>query len=375
MTTTRRDFLLTAAATGGLVSLGAPGALARMLVDVPRAPKKLRILVLGGTRFIGPHFVEYARARGHEITLFNRGRSNPDLFRDLETLIGDRDPEVGAGLEPLKCCQWDCVLDTSGYITRHVKASTELLKDKVQRYVFISSISAYADSSLHNMDETAAVGTLDDPSVEEVTGATYGPLKAYCEQASRDAFGDRATIIRPGFIVGPLDNSDRFTYWATRIDKGGEVLVPGAPDHPVQFIDARDLMQWTLHLMEQDIGGTFNAVGPKDPMGIGKMCTTMRDVTQSDASFTWVDPTWLEEREENFPIYVNPDGPYGGFGDVSNKLAIKSGLTYRPLPETTRDLLQWWGTLSEKRTAGLRKVLESDRERKLLAAWKEHLSG
>ncbi|MFG0258005.1 MAG: NAD-dependent epimerase/dehydratase family protein [Phycisphaerales bacterium JB043] len=375
MTTTRREFLVAAAATGGLVSLGAPGALARMLRDVEPASKKLRILVLGGTRFLGPHFVEFARARGHEITLFNRGRSNPDLFQDLETLIGDRDPERGEGLDPLKGREWDCVVDTSGYIKRHVEASADLLRDTVGRYLFISSISVYADGSIHAMTEREAVGTLDDPSVEEITGETYGPLKAYCEQACRDVFGDRATIIRPGYIVGPLDNTDRFTYWVTRIDKGGEVLVPGAPEHPVQFIDARDLMEWSLHMLENDTGGTYNAVGPRDLMGMGTMCETMRDVSRSDATFTWVDASWLEERDEFFPIYVNPEGPYGGYGDVSNAAAIGAGLTFRPLRDTTRDLLDWWGTLDDDRTSRLREAIESDRETNLLEAWKEHISG
>ncbi|MHC4975240.1 MAG: NAD-dependent epimerase/dehydratase family protein [Planctomycetota bacterium] len=375
MSTTRREFIAASAATGGLLSLGAPSALARMLQGGGEAPKKLRILVLGGTRFIGPHFVEYALSRGHEITLFNRGRSNPDMFNDLETLIGDRDPERGDGLSALKDREWDCVVDTSGFITRHVEASTELLKDSVHRYLFISSISAYADGSIHGMTEKEAVGTLDDPYVEEVTGETYGPLKAYCENACTNTFGDRATIIRPGYIVGPLDNTDRFTYWVKRIDRGGEVLVPGAAEHPVQFIDARDLMEWSLHMLENDTGGVYNAVGPKDLMGMGAMCETMREVSQSDASFTWVDASWLEERDELFPIYVNPDGPYGGYGDVSNALAVGAGLRFRPLSETTRDLLDWWGTLSDERTARLREAIESDREKNLLEAWKEHIAG
>src|ERR1051326_2527072 len=228
------------------------------------APAKKRILILGGTGFLGPATVEAATARGHQLTLFNRGRTRPGLFPNIETLLGDRDPKVGEGLNALRNRKWDVVIDNSGNFPRHVAASAKLLASSTAHYIYISSISAYADSSIEGQDESGRLATTDDPTVETITEKTFGPLKVLCEKAAAETFPQRATIVRPGYIVGPDDPSGRFTYWPVRVDRGGGVLVPGAPSDPVQFIDVRDLGAWLISLAEQHTVGTFNATGPKE---------------------------------------------------------------------------------------------------------------
>jgi 2'-hydroxyisoflavone reductase len=196
----------------------------------------VKLLILGGTRFLGRHLVDAALERNHQVTLFNRGKSNPDWYPEIETIIGDRDSD----LEQLTERSWEAVLDTCGYIPRIVRASAQALSAAVTHYTFISSISVYADETIPNMDETALVGSIEDETVEEITGETYGPLKVLCEQEVQSAFPEGALIIRPGLIVGPHDPSDRFTYWPVRLARGGDVLAPGDPRMPVQIIDARD---------------------------------------------------------------------------------------------------------------------------------------
>jgi len=215
------------------------------------APPKKRILILGGTGFLGPATVEAARSRGHVLTLFNRGKTRPGLFPDIETLHGDRDPNVGEGLKSLEGRKWDAVIDNSGYFPRQVGASARLLAPNVGHYIFISSISVYADNSVEGLDESAAVATIADPNVEKITEQTYGALKALCEKACEQALPGRTTVVRPGYIVGPDDASGRFTYWPIRFDRGGEVLAPGAPQDPVQFVDVRDLGGWLITLVER----------------------------------------------------------------------------------------------------------------------------
>ena len=234
MSTTRRRFLAMSATATGALSMGI----------TPRAEdaQPLRILILGGTGFIGPHMVEWALARGHQITLFNRGRTNTNLFPKVEKLVGDRD----GALDALETGRWDAVIDNSGYVPRHVRDSAELLQDRAEQYLFISSISAYADFAQPGLDETYRLGTLADPGVEEVNAETYGPLKVLCERALAAAFGDNATIVRPGYIVGPGDSTDRWTYWPVRLAAGGHMLVPGTPADRVQLIDARDLARFVM---------------------------------------------------------------------------------------------------------------------------------
>ncbi|UCF39426.1 MAG: SDR family oxidoreductase [Acidobacteriota bacterium] len=330
----------------------------------------MRILILGGTGFIGPHQVRYALDRGHQLTLFNRGKTNPHLFPEVEKLRGDRNDD----LESLRGGQWDVVIDNSASIPRWVRQSTELLRESAAHYIYVSSISVYSDNSIIGMDETAPVGTLDDPTVEEITGATFGPLKALCEQEARRVFGERCTVIRPGLIVGPGDRSDRFTYWPVRIDRGGEVLAPGNPTDPVQIIDARDLAQWMIRMAEGPTAGTFNATGPGSLLSMAEMLYGIRAVTSSEVSFTWVDAAFLSEHEvqpwADMPVWVPPTEGMEGFSRVDCSAALSQGLTFRPLAETSRDTIDWFKTLPEERRKDLRAGIDPAREVEVLRAWK-----
>ncbi|MCC7133552.1 MAG: NAD-dependent epimerase/dehydratase family protein [Gemmatimonadales bacterium] len=385
---TRRDFLKTGAAAAGAMAVGlqacakadkAPAADASAAADTPPAP--LKILVLGGTGFIGPHMVRRAQERGHTITLFNRGKSNDDLFPDLETLIGDRDGKLDA----LKGRQWDAVIDTSGYVPRHVRDSAELLKTAAKHYLFISSISAYANFDQPGTTEDAPGGTLKDPTVEDITEETYGPLKVLCEKAVQAAFPTGAIVVRPGYIVGPGDSTDRWTYWPVRVAAGGEMLAPGQAADPIQVIDARDLAQFVIHLIERQTTGVFNAVGPAKPILMGEMLDRLKAATSSNATFTWVDAAWLDGQKASFPIWNAQTGPYAQVHTVSNARSVAAGLTYRSLEETARDTLTWWNGLPEERRNGMRSGLrqqpglatptaalsaQMEAEAKLLAAWK-----
>jgi 2'-hydroxyisoflavone reductase len=238
----RRDFLKAGAAVAGTMAIGLQGCAkgeqgAAAPAPAPAAPPApLRILVLGGTGFIGPHMVRRALERGHTVTLFNRGKTNEDLFPDLETLIGDRDGK----LQALEGKRWDAVIDTSGYVPRHVRDSANLLKNGSRQYLFISSVSAYAKFDKPNITEDDPGGTIADTTVEKITGETYGPLKVLAEKAVQQAFPNGATIVRPGYIVGPGDSTDRWTYWPVRVAAGGEMIAPGEPSYPIEIIDARD---------------------------------------------------------------------------------------------------------------------------------------
>lgn len=372
----RRDFLRTSFGAVGALGLHlaipgnhrlfGPGPRGRDLPGPSSAP--MRILILGGTGFIGPHQVEYALARGHTLTLFNRGRTNTHLFPDVERLVGDRDDD----LESLKGREWDVVIDNSASIPRWVRQSAGLLEGATNRYIYVSSISAYAAFDTPGMDEDDPVGTIDDPNVEEITGATYGPLKALCEQEARDAFGvDRATIVRPGLIVGPMDPTDRFTYWPVRIDRGGEVMAPGTPDDPVQVIDARDLTGWMIRCAENAVTGTFNATGQPTPMG--QMLDEIRTGLGSDAEFTWVDAEFLGAHGvlpwQHMTAWIPPSGGFEGFGRVSIQRALDAGLTFLQMTRTARDTVDWWNEQPEERRAEPRAGLPAEREAEVLAAW------
>ncbi len=306
---------------------------------------------------------EAALARGHALTLFNRGR-NADLFPQAENLRGDRD---GDGLDVLKGRTWDAVIDTCGYVPRIVRQSAELLAGSVSRYVFISTISVYSDFKTPGLDESGPLGTLDDPTVEEVSGATYGPLKVLCEQAVEAALPGRALQIRPGFIVGPYDPTDRFTYWPHRINLGGDVLAPGTPSQPVQIIDARDLADWTLAMMEQEAMGFYNATGPDHTLTLGQILETCRTVSGSDARFEWVPDAFLKENDGDstslLPFYIPASSDMPGLMTASIAKAVAAGLTFRPLADTVQDTLAW----DKTRPADPLKVgLSPERERELL---------
>ncbi len=335
------------------------------------AAARKRILILGGTGFLGPATVQAAIARGHELTLFNRGRTRPGLFPNIETLHGDRDPDKGEGLNALRNRQWDAVIDNSGYFPRQVSASAKLLAPNAGHYIFISSISAYADNSIENQDETAKLATTPDPTVEKITEQTFGPLKVLCEKAAAEAFAARATLVRPGYIVGPDDPSGRFTYWPVRIDRGGTVLAPGAPSDPVQIIDVRDLGSWLITLVEQGTTGTFNAAGPKDRLAWGDLLQACRNATSIDHSLTWVSGEWIRhEADEVFPIWAPFLGETCGFHTWKNGRAVKAGLKFRPYSETAADTLRWYKAQPEggrTKLAGPALAKESE----LLAKWEE----
>jgi nucleoside-diphosphate-sugar epimerase len=354
MTPTRREFLKTGAAAAGVLGIGlsacAPDAEEAAAAAAEAAARTLSILILGGTGFIGPHMVRYAQARGHTLTLFNRGRTNTHLFPEVEKLKGDRDGDLVA----LEGRTWDVVIDNSGYVPRLVRDSAELLHGSVGRYIYVSSVSAYADFETPGFDEDYPLATIDDVTVEEITGATYGPLKVLSEQVVQEVFGTGATIVRPHYIVGPGDSSDRWTYWPVRVAEGGEVAVPGTPADPIQFIDARDLTGWMVRLAENDVGGVFNGVGPEQPLTVEALLTAARDAAGSDATFTWIDADFLGERNASFPIWSPATGETAGMHRTSSARARQAGLIYRPLDETIRDTLAWWREQDEERRSQMR---------------------
>jgi len=367
MATTRREFLQASAALGGALGMRLPLSATQSWQEP--APQPLRILILGGTGFIGPHEVRYALARGHTVTLFNRGQTNPHLFPELEKLVGDRNDN----LEALHGREWDVVIDNSASIPRWVRQSAQLLKDSADLYLFVSTLSVIADNSIVGADESVPVATIEDPTTEEVTGQTYGALKALCEQEAVRAFSRRALVVRPGLIVGPEDRSDRFTYWPVRIDRGGEVLAPGDPSDPTQIIDARDLTGWMIRMLEQGETGIYNATGPIRPLTMAEMLYGIRAVTTADVRFTWADADFLDEHEvrawADMPTWIPPRDGSEGFSRVNCAKAIGKGLTFRPLAETAKDTLDWFKTLPEERQTNLRAGIEPDREAEVLAAW------
>ena len=369
MTWTRRDFIKAAAATGALTLL--PGAAGAAITHL-KSKHPLKILILGGTAFLGPAIVKYARSRGHEITLFNRGRTNPHLFPDIEKIKGDR-KEISS-LDVLKGRDWDVCIDTSGYVPRIVGESASLLADHVKQYIFISSISVYADFSKPGNNEDSPVGKLDDETTEDITGLTYGPLKALCEQAAEKALPGRTCNVRPGLIVGPMDRSDRFTYWPVRVQKGGEVLAPGTPDTPTQVIDVRDQAEFIVHCAENDTNGVFNTTSPPNELTMGEVLATCKQVAGSDATFTWADGAFLAEHEiapwSDMPVWVPLDGSDGGHPFMNIDRALKAGLTFRPVSETVRDTLDWWANEpEERRNKPMRSGITAEREAEVLAAW------
>jgi len=369
---TRRDVLTLAAASGAAL------ALPRWATAAEPAPKK-KILILGGTRFLGVALVEAALAKGWELTLFNRGKSNPGLFKDkpLEEIHGDRN--VAADVQKLAGRKWDAVIDTSGYFPRQVRAAAGVLAGNVGQYVFISSISVYASPMKAGMDETSAVARLapgtDVDAINDIGEGNYGALKLLCEEAAEKAMPGKALNIRPGYIVGTRDGSDRFTYWPVRVRKGGEVLVPGKPSDPLQFIDVRDLGDWTIRMVEAGKNGVYNATGPKEPLTFGPMLAACREAAGSNATFTWVDAKTLEELKiapwSDMPCWIPPTGETAGSRRVNNGKAVGEGLAFRPLVETARDTLAWWKTLPEERRGKPKAGLSPEREAAALAAVRE----
>ncbi len=370
--TTRRKFILSSTAASVATMLGMP-TLSFADDVIEKADKPLRILFLGGTGFLGPHTVKHAIARGHQVTLFNRDRSKENLFPELESIIGNRDPKIGDGLSGLKGKRWDCVIDTSGYIPRIVEASSKLLADYSDQYLFISSISVYADFKTAGQDETAEVGTLEDINVEKIDGKTYGPLKAYCEKAAENNFKNRTTIIRPGLIVGPRDRTDRFTYWPVRIAKGGEILAPGDGKDFVQYIDVRDLGAFIINCLETKAMGTFNATSPIYNETTADMLNYCRDVINKDADFTWADTEFLNTHDvkswSDMPVWVPRQGENSGLSQINSEKAEKIGLDMRAREDTIRDTLTWFVDQPKGRQNSLRAGISKEREASILNAW------
>ncbi len=331
-----------------------------------------RILILGGTGFLGPATVEAARARGHKLTLFNRGRTRPGLFPGIETLNGDRDPKKGEGLKALEGRQWDVVIDNSAYYPRMVTASARLLAPSVKQYIIISSISVYSDNSIQRQDESAKLATIPDPTVEEMgrNSENYGALKALCERAAETEMPGRVTVVRPGYIVGPDDPSGRFTYWPVRVDRGGEILAPGAPSDPVQFVDVRDLGEWLIKLAEDGTTGIFNATGPAKRLGMGPFLEACRRVASSKGTLTWVPPDFIEKQKIGLPIWAPYSGETKGFHTWSCTRAIKAGLRFRPCAATVKDTLAWYKTQGADGRAKLAGPT-AEQESAALAAWRK----
>jgi 2'-hydroxyisoflavone reductase len=375
MQKTRRDYLrLSALAASGLAL---SGPLARA-ADTPRkAPKKLRILILGGTGFIGPHEVRYALARGHEVTIFNRGKQPQAWPGHVEELLGDRNT---GDLKALEGRQWDVCIDNPTTLPFWVRDAGEVLKGKVKQYIFISTISVYA-SNATPQDETAPLLAYPgDPTVETAESLKaqpelYGPLKAASEAEARRQFGQAATtIIRPGLIVGPGDESDRFTYWPVRLARGGEVLAPGDGSDLVQFVDSRDLAEWVIRMAESRTTGVFNGTGPARPMTMRQMLAGIAQGVQVEPKLTWVSTKFLDDLKvqawTDQPVWIPGQGDTAGFARRDISRALRAGLTYRPLPVTAADTLAWFRQQPAERQAKLRAGLAPLREAALLEAWK-----
>jgi 2'-hydroxyisoflavone reductase len=349
-----------------------------------KPPKPMKILILGGTGFTGPFQVRYAVQRGHKVTVFNRGKTHKSELPDgVEQLVGDRNGQLDA----LKSGKWDVCIDNPTMLPAWVRDAAQILKGNVDRYVFISTISVYADTSKPDFDETAPLEKYEgaDPYKETRDTVTasgfklYGPLKALSEQETEKWFPKQSLIIRPGLIVGPGDDSDRFTYWPVRVDRRGEVLAPGDPPDPVQFIDARDLAEWTIRMAENRETGVYNATGPARQLGVGDMLATMKTALNSNASLTWVPADFLEEQKvspwSDMPVWLPPRGEGGGLSRTSIKRALAKGLAFRPLADTTRDTLAWFKSLPADRQSHMKAGLPPEREAEVLAAWHKKQKG
>ncbi|MEE8154595.1 MAG: SDR family oxidoreductase [Phycisphaerales bacterium] len=348
------------AAAAGTFALGPFGCELLAAQTTPgHGSNNLRLLILGGTGFIGPHVVRHAIERGHTVTLFNRGRTNTHLFPEVEKLLGDRDGQI----DSLKNRTWDVVLDNTGYVPRQVRDSAQLLKGNVGRYLFTSTRQVFADFRAPDKKEDAP---------KENVGQSYGALKVLCEQAVNDVYGDLATIVRPTAVAGPNDRSDRFTYWPVRINRGGEVLAPGDYTDPIQYIDVRDLAEFMIHLLENDTPGSFNAAGPEADLSVAEFLYGCRAITSANVRFTWVPADFLAEHNvqprRGMPLWSSPKEEGETRSPVNRDKAVAHGLKFRPLAVTARDTLDWF--LSKpKDQQRLRRGISAEREAEVLAAW------
>ena len=372
--TTRRQFIKISAAAGATVALGT--RLASLCAE--KVVKPLRILILGGTGFTGPYQIHYALSRGHKVTTFNRGKTHPgETPAEVEQLVGDRNGKLDA----LKNRQWDVVIDNPTTLPAWVRDAAQILKGNVERYVFISTISVYGEVK-QGVNESAPLAKYEGPdpykeTLEAMKASgykTYGSLKALSEKEAEKWFPGKTLIVRPGLIVGPRDETDRFTYWPVRIDRGGEVLASGNPNDPVQFIDARDLAEWTIRMIENGETGIYNATGPAKPLGIGGMLDGIKEAEKSNASFIWVNEEFLTQQKvepwSDMPVWT---GAESGMARTNISRALAKGLTFRPLADTTRDTLAWFKSLPQDRQSKLRAGLTPEREAEVLNAWKKKM--
>jgi 2'-hydroxyisoflavone reductase len=370
----RRRFLLGSLAAAGAAGLAgcapeptpAPAPVAKKPDEPP--PKK-KILILGGTGFLGPHVVDAAIARGHTVTLFNRGKTHPGLYPNLEKLRGDRDGQLDA----LKGRSWDAVIDPSGYVPRIVTMSAQLLAPNIGQYVFISTISVYHRDNVVGDDETAPVETIADPTNEDVK-TNYGALKALCEQAAERVMPGRVANIRPGLIVGPGDPTGRFTHWPWRASQGGEMIGPGDGTTPTQWIDGRDLGAWIVKVVEDKTVGVYNAMGPATPTTMKAALDACNEAGGNKAQITWVAGDFLTKHGvqgwSDMPMWIDNKGDDAGFGTTKNERAVAKGLVFRPCLDTARDTLAWLATLPPDQQAKARSSgIKPEKEAEVLAAW------
>lgn len=374
--TTRRDLFKLGALAAAAAALPSFATAAGEAKPVGKAAKPLNILILGGTGFTGPFQVEYALKRGHKVTLFNRGkRPSPQWPAAVEQLHGDRNT---GDLAALKGRKWDVCIDNPTSLPFWVRDAGQVLKGNVGHYLFISTISVYADGSKPGINENSPLAQYKGKDAMAETQQTlradienlYGPLKALSEAEAHKQFGKNVTIVRPGYIVGPRDETDRFTYWPHRVAQGGEILVPGDGNDPIQIIDGRDLGEWMIRLAEAGTTGTFNACGPDYPLSMDAMLYGCQAVTGGGMTLTHVSPAFLDEQQVGLPIWVpSKDNPYAGYGAVSNERAIAAGLTFRPLATTVQDLLAWFHSLPAERQAKLGAGITREKEAELLKAW------
>ncbi|HEV2701208.1 MAG TPA: SDR family oxidoreductase [Steroidobacteraceae bacterium] len=337
---------------------------------VRAAARPLRVLILGGTGFIGPHFVAALMAGGHSVTVFNRGRDSAKVPAGVAQLIGDRNGQVDA----LKGHDWDVVIDNSGYTVRQVRLTSDLLKGHIKHYIFISSISAYADLAVPGIDENYKLAKVADPNSEDIGGGNYGGLKALCEQLVEHSYQADATIIRPTYIAGPGDTTDRFTYWPVRVARGGEMLAPGTPADPMQFIDVRDLADFIRRCAEKHLHGRFNVCNPPRAVTMGSLLETSRRITRADTRFVWASVAFLTAQKvigddaapgNPLPIWNPPVGEDAAAALVSSTRAVNHGLRFRPLEQTIRDTLVWQKQRPQAEQT-LRAGLSPQREAQLL---------
>ena len=374
--TTRRDLFKLGALAAAAAALPSFATAAGEAKSVGKAAKPLNLLILGGTGFTGPFQVEYALKRGHKVTLFNRGkRPSPEWPAAVEQLHGDRNT---GDLAALKGRTWDVCIDNPTSLPFWVRDAGQVLKGNVGHYLFISTISVYADGSKPGINENSPLAQYKGKDAMAETQQTlradienlYGPLKALSEAEAHKQFGKNVTIVRPGYIVGPRDETDRFTYWPHRVAQGGEILVPGDGHDPIQIIDGRDLGEWMIRLAEAGTTGTFNACGPDYPLSMDAMLYGCQAVTGGGMTLTHVSPAFLDEQQVGLPIWVpSKDNPYAGYGAVSNERAIAAGLTFRPLATTVQDLLAWFHSLPAERQAKLGAGITREKEAELLKAW------